>query len=72
MHSHFRVSWGYDTGMIQGRGTPGEAGQPRDTVHRRPERAALPANDPHLSSCGSLTVTPSSCVKAPVFRLSLF
>lgn len=26
MHSHFRVSWGYDTVMTKGRMTPGEGG----------------------------------------------
>lgn len=49
MHSHFRVSWGYDTVMIKGKMTPGEGGQPRDTVHRKPESAALLANDPHFT-----------------------
>lgn len=48
MHSHFRVSWGYDTGMIQGSDTR-QRREPRDTVHRRPESATLLANDPHFS-----------------------
>lgn len=70
MHSHFRVSWGYDTGMIQGSDTR-QRREPRDTQFTEDQRAPHSQLTIHTSvSFGSLTVKPSSRVKASVFRLT--
>jgi hypothetical protein len=41
MHSHFRVSWGYDTVMIKGRKTFGRGGRSQYTFHRKPKGSLL-------------------------------